>query len=168
MLALLLMAGLLAGTYAIGGTLERRHFASIVAREHATRPVPCVTLRRMPPDWTSRRAGLVCGDTVVSIDYFKRVVAQLRGVVGGPIAAYESLLDRARREALLRMKADAERQGFHAVINVRLETSRIATARSDGKGTAGVAIVAYGTGVELARPVTGWGGATADHAAPVG
>jgi uncharacterized protein YbjQ (UPF0145 family) len=151
-IGLLGAAVLLVATWAIGSLLERLHFASIATREQDTRTMPCVTFRRLPAGWTARRAGLVSGEQVVSIDYFKRVVAYLRGLVGGEVASYRSLLERGRREAILRMKAEAARQGFHAVICVRLETSRIASTRSDGKGTAGVAVLAYGTGVELAHP----------------
>lgn len=152
MLALLVFASVLLATWAIGRWIEQRHVESLTSREQATRSMPCVTIPRVPTGWSARRAGLVTGEHVVSIDYFKRVMAYLRGIVGGAIPGHQSLLERGRREALLRLKADAARQGFHAVINVRLDTSRIASARSDGKGTAGVAIVAYGTGLELSRP----------------
>ena len=62
-----------------------------------------------------------------------------------------SLLDRARREALLRLKEAARASGYHGVVNVRLETSQLARARSDGKGTAGIEVLAFGTGVRRAR-----------------
>ena len=89
------------------------------------------------------------GNTVVSIDHFKRFLAALRAILGGRIKSYESLLDRARREALLRLKKDAIDRGFHAVINVRLETTRLASSRQGGKGTAGVEVLAFGTGLKL-------------------
>jgi uncharacterized protein YbjQ (UPF0145 family) len=88
---------------------------------------------------------------VISVVAFKRFVAGLRTLVGGPIRGYESLLDRARREAILRLKEDARARGFQAVVNVRLETTRIARARADGKGTVGVEVLAFGTGLELRR-----------------
>jgi uncharacterized protein YbjQ (UPF0145 family) len=87
---------------------------------------------------------------VVSHDYYRRVVGVLRKVVGGRLKVYEPLLARARREALLRMMNNARAQGFHHVVNVRLETARLANSRRGGKGTAGVEVVAYGTALELA------------------
>ena len=48
---------------------------------------------------------------------------------------------------MLRMKEAAVAAGHDAVINVRLETTRIANARADGKGTAGMELVAYGTAI---------------------
>ncbi|MGB5331529.1 MAG: heavy metal-binding domain-containing protein, partial [Woeseiaceae bacterium] len=62
---------------------------------------------------------------------------------------YEPLLERARREALLRMTESAREQGYDAIFNVRLETSRLANATRDGKGTAGVEMLAFGTAVKL-------------------
>ncbi len=58
---------------------------------------------------------------------------------------------------LLRMSESARAQGFDAVFNVRLETSRLANAGRDGKGTAGVEMIAFGTdySVEPLPPLEG-------------
>ena len=75
----------------------------------------------------------------------------LFGLNTGYATSYETLLDRGRREALLRLKESAREAGYRAVINVRLETSRLANRRRDGKGTTGVEILAFGTGLALRR-----------------
>lgn len=106
------------------------------------------TCRTPPPDWKAESSGLVSGSVVISLDYFKRFLAGLRALVGGRIKSYEPLLDRARREAILRMKEEARSRGYKAVFNVRLETSRLASSRRNGKGTAGVEIIAFGTGLK--------------------
>ncbi len=142
----------LLGTYVVGSWIERRHYRTIRQREERWRRLPAVTFRQVPAGWRVEDSGLVTGNVVISVDYFKRVLAGLRALVGGRIKSYESLLDRARREALLRLKEDAMRRGFHAVINVRLETSSLATARRGGKGTAGLEVLAFGTGLRLSRP----------------
>lgn len=144
---------LLVFTYFVGSFLEARHFRDILKREEAVHGFPAVSFRAMPDDWQASSTALVTGSIVISLDYFKRVIAGLRGLVGGRIKTYEPLLERARREALLRMIESARQQGYDAVINVRLETSRLANARGDGKGTAGVEMLAFGTAVKLAaRP----------------
>jgi hypothetical protein len=38
-------------------------------------------------------------------------------------------------------------------VNVRLETSRLASARGNGEGTAGVEMLAFGTALKLAKPL---------------
>ena len=115
--------------------------------------VPVVNFRSPPPSWRIESSGLASGSVVVSIDYFKRFLAGLRILVGGRVKSYETLLDRGRREALLRMKEQAVGNGYDAVINVRLETSRLANA--NGQGTAGVEILAFGTAVKLGGPSVG-------------
>lgn len=142
---------LLVVTYFIGGAIERRHYAEIREREYALRTLPAVTLRDPPEDWEIEGSGLVTGSVVISVDYFKRFLAGLRGLVGGRVKSYETLLDRARREAILRLKESAREAGYRAVVNLRLETSRLASGRRDGKGTAGVEILAFGTGLTLRR-----------------
>jgi uncharacterized protein YbjQ (UPF0145 family) len=142
---------LLALGYFAGTLAEQSHYKSIRLRELRLRRMPTTNLRRPPPHWRVERAGLVAGSTVVSVDYFKRFLAQLRSFFGGRVRAYESLLDRARRESLLRMKEEAARQGFDAVINVRLESSQIASPLRGDRGTAGVEVLAFGTALALSR-----------------
>jgi uncharacterized protein YbjQ (UPF0145 family) len=76
-------------------------------------------------------------------------MASLRALVGGRVKSFEPLLDRARREALLRMREQARARGFDAVINTRLETSRLASSRQSGNKTAGIEILAYGTAIKI-------------------
>ncbi|MDJ0794751.1 MAG: heavy metal-binding domain-containing protein [Woeseiaceae bacterium] len=135
--------------YFIGSLLERRHFARIRKREDEHFGFPVVTFDRMPADWDAASSRLVNGSIVISLDYFKRVIAGLRAIVGGRIKTYEPLLERARREALLRMIEAARHDGYDGIFNVRLETSRLANASGDGKGTAGVEMLAFGTAVKF-------------------
>ena len=139
----------LLGAYFIGKTIEQRHFSELLRREEALRELPVMTLETLPSDWVVMRCGLVQGSVVISVDYFKRFLAQLRALVGGRIRSYEPLLDRARREALVRMTEEARRKGFNTVINVRLETSRLASSRGNERSVAGVEMLAYGTGLRL-------------------
>ena len=136
--------------YFIGSMVERRHFSSIRKRENEYRGYPVVSFDTMPDDWKVSESTMVAGNIVVSLDYFKRVIAGLRSLVGGRIKTYEPLLERARREALLRMTESAREQGYDAIFNVRLETSRLANSRGDGNGTAGVEMLAFGTAVKFA------------------
>lgn len=138
-------------TYALGSLRERRHIRSIQVREEAYRAFPVMTFPGPPAGWQVSGAETVNGSVVVSLDYFKRFVASLRGLIGGRIKSYEPLLDRARREAVLRMIEDARSRGFDGVVNVRLETSRMASARGNGEGTAGIEMLAYGTGMVIAK-----------------
>jgi len=140
--------------YLIGNRIEKKHFENIRQREADLHGFAVVSFDTMPENWNVSTSQLVTGSIVISLDYFKRVIASLRGLVGGRIKTYEPLLDRARREAMLRMTEEARAQGFDAVFNVRLETSRLASASRDGKGVAGVEMLAFGTAVKFASRFT--------------
>ena len=137
--------------YLVGSFIEKKHFRQIQKREHALHGFPVTTFESLPANWKVGRVEMVTGNVVVSLDYFKRIIAGLRSLIGGRIKTYEPLLERARREALLRMTETAKQGGYDAVINVRLETSRLANARGNGNGTAGVEMLAFGTAVTLDR-----------------
>lgn len=136
--------------YFVGSYIEKRHFRSIQKREADAHGFPVVSFDTAPESWNISSSHLVTGSVVISLDYFKRVIAGLKGLIGGRIKTYEPLLERARREALLRMTEEARSQGYDAIFNVRLETSRLANARRDGKGVAGVEMLAFGTAVKFA------------------
>jgi uncharacterized protein YbjQ (UPF0145 family) len=127
-----------------GSMAERRHYASIRERESKSLSLPLLVTRQVPRAENVASSRLVTGSVVISVDAFKRMLAGLRGLVGGRVGAYESLIDRARREALLRMKADAH--GADLVVNVRLETSTVGRTTDDGS-VGSVEALAYGTAI---------------------
>jgi len=131
--------------YVFGQRAEKRHFRSIIEREKQLRDILVFSERRIP-DEDKLEGTLVCGSVVVSVDFFKRFVAGLRSLVGGRVSAYESLLERARREAILRMKEEALRSGAKSVWNIRLETASIYKGAQQSIGA--VEVLAYGTAVK--------------------
>ncbi len=142
---------MLLGAWISGGILERRHLKNLLLLESGSRGVLAVTIEDLPPDWHVESCELVMGNVVISQDYFKRFAASIKGIFGGNIRVLEPLLERARREALIRMKGVAHARGYETVINVRIETSTLASSRRRGKGTAGVEILAYGTAISLSN-----------------
>jgi uncharacterized protein YbjQ (UPF0145 family) len=129
--------------YGFGRWAEKRHFASIIEREELLRDLLTFNGRIPPLGLGPVDAVLVGGNVVISIDYFKRISAALRSLIGGQVTAYESLLDRARREAILRMKQQAYDSGASHVINVKLETASISKGQRQQVGS--VEVYAYGT-----------------------
>lgn len=143
MVDLIVLIILLALGYGFGRVAEQRHYRSIRQRERELRDIPAVASRIPPVRSTPADATLVCGSVVVSVDYFKRFVAGLRNLVGGRVTSYETLVDRARREAILRMKQQARELGGDMVFNIKLETSSIYKGRGNSIGS--VEVLAYGT-----------------------
>lgn len=136
---------LLAVGYTFGTIAERRHYRSILRREDELRDLVVVAAKTVPPMSPAPETSLVKGSVVVSVDYFKRMLAALHKIFGGRVRSYESLIDRARREALLRMQAQARRLGAQMVFNVRMETSAISQGSRGGVGS--VEVLAYGTAI---------------------
>ena len=138
--AALLLVGLVFGSAA-----ERRHFRELARREAELPDVLVFNEKRPPADREFRDAALVVGSVVIAEDYFKRIAAGLRGFFGGRVTVYESLMDRGRREALLRMKDEARRRGATMVFNVRFETSSLAEDASGRSTLFSAEFIAYGT-----------------------
>jgi uncharacterized protein YbjQ (UPF0145 family) len=139
-LELIVFLALLGTGYTVGRIIERRHYASIRVRERRYRDVLAFPMRFAPDSVRPQQAFLVHGAVVVSADYFKTFVAGLRNLVGGRFRSYETLLERARREALLRLKQDALAKGARLVVCVRFET----TSLTNGWAPA-IEVLAYGT-----------------------
>jgi len=130
-----------------GRIAERRHYSSLSSREKAFRELQVLTIRRPPNVHREYHSNLVYGSTVVSVDFFKVFIAGFKNIIGGRLTVYESLLERARREAILRMQEHALRLGATMIINARFETSRVSGNASQGIGS--VEILAYGTALSL-------------------
>jgi uncharacterized protein YbjQ (UPF0145 family) len=130
-----------------GATTERRHYLDIKAREQKFLNQPALSSKQYDPELRVREAEMACGSVVVSIDHFKRFMSALRMLFGGEIQSYASLIDRARREAILRMKESAP--DADAYLNMRLQTSSISS--STGREAIGtVEVLAYATAVKFA------------------
>ena len=128
-----------------GRASERRHFRQLQEREAQLRDVLVFAERTPPPDREFREAAPVVGSVVIAEDYFKRIAAALRGLVGGRVTVYESLMDRGRREAILRMKEEARRRGATLVFNVRFETSSLSEDAGGRSPMFSAEFIAYGT-----------------------
>lgn len=144
--SLIIFSVLMCVGYFFGQHLEKQHYRSIRMRERETMSVPTMNFgakQQMPQALESQ---LFVGSVVIASDYFKSFSAGLRNLVGGRVIVYESLLDRGRREAVLRMKEDAIAWGATQIVNVRFETSNIGGQSSKNKN-AMVEVMAYGTAI---------------------
>lgn len=90
--------------------------------------------------------GLVSGSTVRAKNFVLDFGAGIKNTFGGELKSYTELLMESRKEAVNRMKEQAQLMGANAIINVRFATSAV---------TAGAAeVYAYGTAVKVA-PIEG-------------
>jgi len=139
-----ILLALIVTGYVVGQYLEKQHYRSINKRERDLINLATTSSKFPLGDVSEQvRTEFVQGACVISVDYFKRFVARLRQFFGGNVRSYETLVDRARREAILRLKescADASQ-----VINLRIETSSITKGRKDQIGA--IEVHAYATAI---------------------
>ncbi len=128
--------------YIFGTIIEKRHFTALQRREEQMVYLPMIAIKKPLKDENITHSELVNGSVVISIDFFKKFVAGLINFFGGNITVYESLVDRARREALLRMKESAK--DASEIINIKIETSSIT---KNTKGIGAIEVLAYGTAI---------------------
>jgi uncharacterized protein YbjQ (UPF0145 family) len=141
---LIVFAILLAIGYFAGSRAEAKHYASIKEREVQFLQLPATNFKTLPDDREVAHSQLVVGSVVIAVDYFKVFIASLRNLVGGNVSTYETLLDRARREATLRMKEQAK--GADLILNVRLESASVGM-NAKGNTTGTIEAIAYGTAI---------------------
>lgn len=147
---LIIVIALIALGYIAGTIAESKHYQSIKNRERKFLRLPAVTIKNALDEKAEiENAHLVSGSVVISLDYFKRALAGLKNLFGGEITSYETLIDRARREAILRMKEMAK--GADIILNVRIETSSIGQSANQRKTIGSIEAIAYGTAVTLRK-----------------
>ncbi|MBP2280005.1 uncharacterized protein YbjQ (UPF0145 family) [Psychrobacter sp. PL15] len=125
-----------------GARHERQHLAQLSISEKELNHIIVSTERFYRPTLPANSQGeLVIGSVVIAQDYFKMVIARVLSLFGKNLTTYETLLDRARREALVRMRTQAHMKGYSHIYGLRLEVSNINQMGSM------VEAIAYGTAV---------------------
>lgn len=132
--------------FLIGKGIELHHFKKLSEREQLFSGIIVTNLKTVPPQYANAQPILVMGSAVIATDYFKVFAAGLRKLFGGEMRSYVTLMERARREAVLRMLEQAAGQGASAVWNIRYETST--THGQQQKKAGGVEVLVYGTALK--------------------
>ncbi len=142
MFELSILIALIVTGYVVGRYLERRNYRSIEERERDLINLITTSSKHPIGEIPSEvRAELVKGACVISPDYFKQFVARLRMLFGGNVRSYETLVDRARREAVLRLKESCT--DSRQILNLRIETSSITKGRANQLGS--IEVLTYAT-----------------------
>ena len=100
--------------------------------------------RRTPVTRDVRRMECVSGSVVLGADRFKTWLARWRQLVGGRMGSLEPVVERARREALLRAAEKAESMGYTELGNIRYQFASL--KRNDPRQRELlVSVMVYGT-----------------------
>ena len=150
---LLFVLFLLALGWSAGSLAERRHFARLNKRERANGPFLITQIKSFPAHVPAESPPqMIVAEVVVASDYFKSFLEKLRGLFGGEVRSFHSLLSRARREATQRIVEQARSLGYNAICNLRIETADIGGNMGKKKGAAMVAILASATAYHYQSP----------------
>ncbi len=130
----------------VGGLTARTHLRSLERREAELTSIEVNNLKFVRDPGSAADTRMVLGQVVIATDYFKSLATALRNLVGGEMRAAEGLMNRARREALVRMLEDARSMNADEVWNVRFGFSNISQMRGK-QGAMQVEVFAWGTAV---------------------
>jgi uncharacterized protein YbjQ (UPF0145 family) len=125
--------------FAFGRYFERKHLRELEENEKRLAYIRIDTNKFQ----TSEQMGqFISSNVVISHDYFKFIIANIQNFFGGRLTTYESVVDRARREAVVRLKNEAEKVGSNHIMGLRLSTTEM------GMQGGMVEVFAYGTAIQ--------------------
>lgn len=133
---------LFAAGWFFGSRHERQHLAQLRVSEQELGHIIVSSERFYRPKLAAGSEGeLVLGSVVIAQDYFKMIIARVLSLFGKNLTTYETLLDRARREAIVRMRTEAHAKGYTHIYGLRMEVTNVNQLGSM------VEAIAYGTAV---------------------
>ena len=127
-----------------GQIIERKHLKELAAREAEIRKKVIVHNRKSPLMTRPAKMTLVAGEVCIGADRFKTWLAGFRQLVGGQMKSLAPVVERARREALLRALETAAKQGYTEVGNIRSSTANLKWNAPKQKELL-ISVMAYGT-----------------------
>lgn len=125
--------------FGFGRYYEQKHFKELEANESRLAYIKIDTQRFATSEFPGH---MISSNVVISHDYFKYVIANIQNVLGGRLTSYESIVERARREAVVRLKLEAEKMGATSILGLRLSTTEL------GMQGGMVEVFAYGTAIQ--------------------
>ena len=126
--------------WTIATLIERKHLKYLDEKERSLIKIKLNNTKELS-QCDNEKSQFLIGSAVIAHDYFRGFFIFIRKVIGGNISAYERILQRGRREALIRLKEQALQQGFNKVINVRFDSTKVANHIT------AVEVIAYGTAI---------------------
>lgn len=124
--------------WGFGRFIEQKHLRELEQKEQRLLHIGLDTNKFQTSEYHGQ---LISSNVVISHDYFKYIIAQIQNFFGGRLTTYESVVERARREAIVRLKQEAEKVGAKRIMGLRLSTTEL------GMQGGMVEVFAYGTAI---------------------
>ena len=126
--------------FGFGRYNERKHLQYLAEQEQRLAYIAVNNNRFIPSNFSGQ---MISSNVVISHDYFKYAIANIQNFLGGRLTSYESVVERARREAIVRLKLEAEKMGAQQIMGIRLSTTEL------GMQGGMVEVFAYGTAIQV-------------------
>ena len=126
--------------FGFGRYNERKHLQYLAEQEQRLAYIAVNNSRFIPSNFSGQ---MISSNVVISHDYFKYAIANIQNFLGGRLTSYESVVERARREAIVRLKLEAEKMGAQQIMGIRLSTTEL------GMQGGMVEVFAYGTATQV-------------------
>jgi uncharacterized protein YbjQ (UPF0145 family) len=137
---------LLLFAWGVGAWMATRHEADLAEREptvahlqvHNTGRLEDAVAGPNPP-------AMVASEVTLGVDHFRGFLGQWKNLFGGQVRSYQMVLDRARREVMMRLLEQAHSLGYNAVANVRIDFVDISGSALTRRKAADVSVLATAT-----------------------
>lgn len=129
--------------------IEKKHYKRIAKEEEEFKDIMIIEEESLPAGALVSWWELVIWSVVLGADYFRHFVAWLIHLFGWRLSVYESLLDRARREAINRAKKICKAKWYNCLTHLRYETTVISNTTKKAIPKVEVFVYADGTTVNL-------------------
>ena len=138
-LQIIIFAILFCVGFGFGRYNEGKHFRYLDEQEQRLAYIRVNNSRFVVSEYSGH---MISSNVVISHDYFKYAIANVQNMLGGRLTSYESVVERARREAIVRLKLEAEKIGATQIMGIRLSTTEL------GMQGGMVEVFAYGTAIQ--------------------
>lgn len=147
----LLLMGLI-----FGSMIESRHFKRLEEGEAAYEHVMLTDFRSFPMAGAQKQPPMMLtSEAVIGSDYLKSFFIWFRKIFGGEVKSLLTVSTRARREAILRLKIEADEKGYNALCNLRCESTDITGSATRSKaGITAACAVASATAYSIDAPAS--------------
>ena len=137
---------LLLFAWVVGAWMAARHEADLAQREPAVAHILIHDTGRFDGAVAGPHPPvMVIGEVTLGVDHFRGFLGQWKSLFGGQVRSYQMVLDRARREVLMRLLEQTHSLGFNAVANVRIDSVDISGSALTRRKAADVSVLATAT-----------------------
>ena len=143
---------MLAFAWAMGAWIRNRHEADLAQRELAVAHILVHNTGRLQDAVTGPQPSvMITSEVTLGVDHFRGFLGQWKSLFGGQVRSYQMVLDRARREVVMRILEQTNAMGYNALANLRIDFADISGSALARRTAADISVLASGTAYYVAN-----------------